>query len=481
MTRVPPVENTPARDVGVTADGPLLKQVQVDPLARAPTQSDVSEAYLWILGREVEAQRALEAYLTKPSLRELRELLLGSEEFANIASAGSAETAAGGAGDDPLSSPVRSEDVSSAHLWLLGREPSEASLAEFKLAASTRRGLRRILMDTAEFAGIYTEIGAAKGAGDPLARSPAPEDVRNAFLWVLGREVESEAALKAHVALPTRRHLRHALVSSQEFSEGYASDAAGASSRWVATEVLSCRCIWLDLYDRFVSRAVLTETWKQAETRLVGTLLKPGDGFIDAGANLGWFSVVAAERVGRFGQVLAFEPGERVRSYLERTVALNAWSSRVMVSPFALWDQNVSASLAQDDTVYNPGHSWVTTMSSVPDHPPIECRRLDDVADVPKLAMIKLAVEGAEFRALRGAERTLRAQAPIIMTELNAPMLREVSSASVRDLYDMMASYGYDCRIVERADPEGPETRAVTAAELEALDPSHSETLLFTR
>ncbi len=44
---------------------------------------------------------------------------------------------------------------------------------------------------------------------------------------------------------------------------------------------------------------------------LVAKVLDPGEVFWDVGANVGYFSLVAAAAVGQAGQVLAFEPGPR--------------------------------------------------------------------------------------------------------------------------------------------------------------------------
>src|SRR4029077_8003618 len=68
---------------------------------------------------------------------------------------------------------------------------------------------------------------------------------------------------------------------------------------------------------------------------LVGRLLAPGDLFVDGGANVGLFTLVAARRVGATGRGLAFEPGRTVRARLVENIALNGFT-QVDVMPFAL-------------------------------------------------------------------------------------------------------------------------------------------------
>ena len=68
--------------------------------------------------------------------------------------------------------------------------------------------------------------------------------------------------------------------------------------------------------------------------------LGEGDVFVDIGANSGYFSVLAALRVGARGRVFAFEPNPAVRRQLERHIGLNAIADRVTISALALSDED---------------------------------------------------------------------------------------------------------------------------------------------
>ena len=61
--------------------------------------------------------------------------------------------------------------------------------------------------------------------------------------------------------------------------------------------------------DRYISRRLREDgIWEPYETTLVLAALQPGDVFVDVGANIGYYPVIAAGRVGRDGAVFAFEP-----------------------------------------------------------------------------------------------------------------------------------------------------------------------------
>ena len=57
-----------------------------------------------------------------------------------------------------------------------------------------------------------------------------------------------------------------------------------------------------------------------ALVRMLRSFLKPGMVFLDLGANIGYFSAIAAALVGTSGRVFAFEPSPHCFTYLERNL-----------------------------------------------------------------------------------------------------------------------------------------------------------------
>src|SRR5207244_2689997 len=94
--------------------------------------------------------------------------------------------------------------------------------------------------------------------------------------------------------------------------------------------------IRIDLQSRF---GFITYTYgvEDPDVALVGSLLAPGDIFIDGGAHVGMFTLVAAARVGPAGKVLAFEPAPAARAQLLQNLALSRFPW-VEVSDRALAD-----------------------------------------------------------------------------------------------------------------------------------------------
>ena len=89
--------------------------------------------------------------------------------------------------------------------------------------------------------------------------------------------------------------------------------------------------------DVFISEQLRRDgLWEPFESSLVQRFLKPGDSFLDAGANIGYFTVLAAACVGEHGKVYAFEPEPRNYALLQKNIELNEFAARVHAVDLAL-------------------------------------------------------------------------------------------------------------------------------------------------
>ena len=147
------------------------------------------------------------------------------------------------------------------------------------------------------------------------------------------------------------------------------------------------------------------------------TALKPGDVFLDVGAHLGYFSIVAARVVGPTGRVVAFEPHERVQDELRTLVARNEVDRIVEIVPVAVVDNEADVTLLYERRVgglYDGGARPIAGEEHAKLRPSTVVRgiSLDEwLARRPGLASrvrcIKIDVQGAESRVLAGMARTL--------------------------------------------------------------------------
>ena len=170
-------------------------------------------------------------------------------------------------------------------------------------------------------------------------------------------------------------------------------------------------------------------------------LLRTGDTFIDAGANIGQFSAKAASIVGASGKVFSFEPDPDNRALLKKTLSTNNWSDRMQISSHALWkdsehtlkfypsqnaDNTGTASLVQHGLYQDPEQFIEVTTLTLDDF--FTQQRLDGCR------LIKIDVERAEHELLQGFEAGLASHCvDFILIEME----RESPSA------ELLAEHGY--------------------------------------
>lgn len=183
-----------------------------------------------------------------------------------------------------------------------------------------------------------------------------------------------------------------------------------------------------------------------AERAFVREQLQPGDVFFDVGANLGLFTLTAAQRVGTAGHVFAFEPSSREAALLEQNIRLNgfdnvtivreALSDRMGEARFAVATDGGTNSLAANTHPEQKVVRWET----------VRLNTLDSFIaqhSITRIAMMKIDVEGGECAVLRGGANLFRrADAPLALSEF-CDLTAQGFGSSGRDLYDLWVSYGY--------------------------------------
>lgn len=185
---------------------------------------------------------------------------------------------------------------------------------------------------------------------------------------------------------------------------------------------------------------------------LLAQALRPGDAFVDVGANLGLVTLRAADLVGTDGCVVAFEPNPEVFRQLAGHVERNGLSN-VVCQQVALGRRAGTATLRL--TSANTGAGSIAdlpwTRGADVTH---SCRvvRGDGLLAGPRAGppcargdrpmFIKIDVEGFECEALAGLSRTIAAHKPAIVCEVNRPCLR-AAGGGLKRLRRMLERRGY--------------------------------------
>lgn len=193
----------------------------------------------------------------------------------------------------------------------------------------------------------------------------------------------------------------------------------------------------------FAKRAFAFRENYEPELIYLERLLSPGSIFIDVGAHLGIYTLVASQLVGESGRVVAFEPSVQSFSRLRQNIVLNGLTN-VCAFPVAVSDRTGRAwlyhpevpdsnSLGKDPAWGNEAEEVVTQTL---DHVVEECA-------LTSVDVIKIDVEGAEELVLRGATKTLISMRPAIIFEVN-PSFSTLLGLSAQGASNLLKSLGYE-------------------------------------
>jgi FkbM family methyltransferase len=164
--------------------------------------------------------------------------------------------------------------------------------------------------------------------------------------------------------------------------------------------------------------------------------LRPADNFLDVGANVGVYTVLASSVVTN-GVIHAIEPSTQARCRLEENIRINRLTN-VQVHP-------VAASNA-------PGTGWLTSNKDAMNHlvmprnlqdeEQVVSARLDDEVGCTAFALGKMDIEGAELQALRGAESMLASKNPPVWL-LEIGDLGDRFGYTKHDVIQFLEGFGY--------------------------------------
>ena len=177
----------------------------------------------------------------------------------------------------------------------------------------------------------------------------------------------------------------------------------GGEQRIVVNEML----MWVDTRDRVIATHLLGERiWEPTETAAFLKLAREGMCVFDVGANIGYYTLLAARAVGTSGRVYAFEPEPHNFGFLTRNVAENrftnvrpvnaAVSNRAGVMRLHLDDANFGAHSFEAGSVRSSSGRSVD----------VGTVRLDDFAEEARAfgagVLVKIDVQGAEALVVDG-------------------------------------------------------------------------------
>jgi FkbM family methyltransferase len=230
---------------------------------------------------------------------------------------------------------------------------------------------------------------------------------------------------------PGKRALWHTLMAHLWWAEGPTRARAcfGATLQVDAADIVG----------RYIS---CFGVWEPNLTSWIEERLAPGDVFVDVGANVGYFTLLASSLVGDGGRVIALEPLPATNELLRGNLALNR-AANVRVESVAAWD-------ARGETIAFGARSGVTgtatldpawaerwTLESTITVPTAPLSELVDDDEIGRIALIKIDVEGAELRVIAGIEPLL----PQLRDD--AAVIVELMASALEEALEVFGRYGF--------------------------------------
>lgn len=224
--------------------------------------------------------------------------------------------------------------------------------------------------------------------------------------------------------------------------------------------------LFVDLRDRQMLMSIDHLRVDSGDQRVLRDLLADGDTFVDIGANYGTYAVIASAFVGEKGVIVAFEPQRRLADLTRRSLDVAHRGDHevhaVACSDARGYLEFYIPSITEHGSgwagVY-PAHSAKSKHSIV--H--VQAVTVDSVLAARRLPgrlLIKIDVEGAELRTIRGARETIRQYKPFILFELN-PLTMSAAGWRPEEIFALLSELGY--RSIAECE-RYPETMPIDAA-----------------
>lgn len=198
--------------------------------------------------------------------------------------------------------------------------------------------------------------------------------------------------------------------------------------------------------DSIISKEIYFDVFENSELKFLQHFLKKDDVFIDAGSNVGLYSLYASPVVGENGKVFAFEPVTQSFIRLEENIALNDLTNIIPVK-VALSDTD---GLSQIQLAENGFDAWNSlakpSLGKLSGFENVKIQMLDHYLAEAKvtdtISLIKIDVEGWEIPVLKGCETVLKDQSPVLMVEFTDKNAVN-AGYTCKQLYCLIQDYGY--------------------------------------
>jgi FkbM family methyltransferase len=187
------------------------------------------------------------------------------------------------------------------------------------------------------------------------------------------------------------------------------------------------------------------------EAKIIDSLLEQGEVFWDIGANIGYFTLVAASVLKNRGQIVSFEPARVAFERLQDNISLNNFNN-IIIYKLAVTDRSgegvlyLSGNLADSGAnLFHPGKDQ--TQQEI--CKTVSLDRFSQEQGLQAPDFIKMDVEGAELAALRGAGNILANTRPLLLIEMEEKTLK-AAGTDKSAIVNFLRGFGYQAAFLSK-------------------------------
>ena len=303
-------------------------------------------------------------------------------------------------------------------------------------------------------------------ASSPLRATD--EDIRYSYRLLFGREPDPEGwngHRRTIADFPILAFdFARLLMETNEFQQSHGAHP-------IIEVTLDGYSLFVRREDRDIGREIReTRTYEPHVVAKLRALLRPGDVLVDVGANIGFFTQLAASLVGPTGRVVAIEPLDKNVQLILRSIDRNGFA-HVDVRACAISDRVGIVSMLTDAATSN----GQAAAGARPSAALAQTRTLDEITrDLPRLDVVKIDIEGFELAAWRGFREGLAKHRPHVLTEFHPHCMTHFAGVEPTDYLAELFAYS---PVVEVMHIDGRTERCTDAAAVlrtwQAFDRSH--------
>lgn len=204
------------------------------------------------------------------------------------------------------------------------------------------------------------------------------------------------------------------------------------------------KCICYPHNSHYSTLVVYNTFPEYGEMMFVKNILRSDDVFIDIGANIGAFSLLAASKITN-GKIYAFEPSPHILPILKQNIALNNKFDRIEIEKVAASDKEGNINFDISET---PDYNHIVSSNEVKRKSiNILTKTIDFFLkrkNISHVKLIKIDVEGAEMIVLKGMQKSLQQRkVDALIIEVNKLSFARFGF-SVKDMRGYLEDFGYN-------------------------------------